>query len=233
MKHVLDLGTGNGVVAIDAVRRWPEIRAFGVDLSPVMIEHARAAAMKLASSHQGRLDWVEASAERLPFDADFFDFVVSAFLYQFLVKPGPMLAEARRVLRPGGIFAFVTWQGGQGETFAPDDVAEEVLKEEGVTWEEVGGPPSRRPSSPRTAAAELRQAGFDRVAARSVTLNWRTEADRYLRRMEEDVAPLTFEGMNSEKRDRVRQLISERLAQLAPEAFVDGAVLVSVVARSP
>jgi hypothetical protein len=51
--------------------------------------------------------------------------------------------------------------------------------------------------------------------------------------MEEDVAPLTFEGMNSEKRDRVRQLISERLAQLAPEAFVDGAVLVSVVARSP
>ncbi len=142
MRNLLDLGTGSGVVAIDAVRRWPNVRCIGVDLSPAMLNHARSAALMLDQVDRGRLEWVEASAEELPFDADSFDAVVSAFLYQFLVDRRAMLAEVRRVLRASGIFAFVTWQAGGGGRFAPDDIVGEVLKDEGIESADNGSPPS-------------------------------------------------------------------------------------------
>lgn len=232
MRNVLDLGTGSGVVAIDVVRRWPTVRCVGVDLSPVMLDHARSAAVMLDPIESGRLEWVAASAEQLPFDAESFDAVVSAFLYQFLVDRRAMLAEVRRVLRPRGIFAFVTWQGGGGGRFAPDDIVGEVLKHEGIEGAYNGGPPSRRPPSPRAAAAELRRSGFERVAARAVTLTWRTDPDSYIRRLEEDDLPLTFERMDSRTRQRVRERIGERLSHVESDAFEDRAQLVSVIARS-
>jgi SAM-dependent methyltransferase len=230
--HLLDLGTGNGVLAMEAVRRWPDVRCVGVDISSVMLEHASSEAMKLEPRQRDRLVWVEASAEELPFDGGSFDVVASSFLYQFLVDRRAMLAEARRVLRAGGLFGFVTWQTGPGDMFAPDDIAEAVLEDENIRWIDDIAPRSRRPPSPRAAATELRRVGFDRVVARRVTLNWRTEPYRYLRRLEEDDAPLTFERMDDETRRRVRERIMERLADLAPAAFDDRAQLVSVIARS-
>jgi len=232
MRNLLDLGTGTGVVAIDAVRRWPSLRCVGVDLSPVMLDHARSAATMLDPVESGRLQWVEANAEQLPFEANSFDAAVSAFLYQFLVDRRAMLAEVRRVLRAGGIFAFVTWQGGGGGKFVPDDIVGEVLNDEGIEWADNSGPPSRLPPSPRAAAAELRGSGFERVAARAVRLAWRTDFNGYLRRMEEDDLPLTFQRMDSRTRQRVRERIGERLSQVEPDAFEDSAQLVSVVARS-
>jgi SAM-dependent methyltransferase len=232
MRNVLDLGTGSGVVAIDVVRRWPTLHCVGVDLSPVMLDHARSAAVMLDPVESARLEWVAASAEQLPFDAESFDAAVSAFLYQFLVDRRAMLAEVRRVLRPDGIFAFVTWQAGGGGRFAPDDIVGEVLKHEGIEGADNGGPPSRRPPSPRAVAAELRRSGFERVAARAVTLTWRTDADSYVRRLEEDDLPLTFEGMDSRTRQRVRERIGERLSHIESDAFEDRAQLVSVIARS-
>ena len=40
-KRVLDLGTGTGLAAFVAARRFPEAEVVGVDLAPAMVEQAR------------------------------------------------------------------------------------------------------------------------------------------------------------------------------------------------
>ena len=100
---VLDLGTGTGVAAITAARLGA--RVSGLDLTPVLLEHARE------NSRIAGLDiaWVEGDAEQLPFPDASFDVVVSQFGHMFAPRPDVATSEIRRVLRPGGRVAFATW----------------------------------------------------------------------------------------------------------------------------
>ena len=56
-----------------------------------------------------RLSIAVGSAEELPFDSGSFDAVVSSFALQLVPDRLAALTEIRRVLRPGGMFAYVTW----------------------------------------------------------------------------------------------------------------------------
>src|SRR5204863_7567523 len=53
----------------------------------------------------------EGDAEALPFDGDTFDAVVMNFGLLHLARPAKAIAEAARVLRPGGRYAFTVWAG--------------------------------------------------------------------------------------------------------------------------
>jgi SAM-dependent methyltransferase len=55
------------------------------------------------------LDFAEGDAEAMPFPDGTFDAVVSNFGIHHVPRPERALAEALRVLRPGGRFAFTTW----------------------------------------------------------------------------------------------------------------------------
>jgi SAM-dependent methyltransferase len=98
-KSLLELGCGPGrfLSALDATE--PRIRAAGVDLSPYHLERARA---RLHPEWPG--DLVHASGHALPWDEQQFDAVVA--IHYFGHVPGhaqsTALAEAARVLRPGG-----------------------------------------------------------------------------------------------------------------------------------
>lgn len=72
----------------------------GVDLSPAMLELARRRADALGMIVELRL----ADATRLPFDDASFDTVVSTLALCTIPDPSAAVAEARRVLRPGGRF---------------------------------------------------------------------------------------------------------------------------------
>jgi SAM-dependent methyltransferase len=103
-EQVLDVGTGTGVVAVTAARAGA--RVSGLDLSPALLEEAQRNA-QIAGFE--RIAWTEGDAEHLPYPDASFDVVLSQFGHMFAPRPEVAIAEMRRVLRPGGRVAFVTW----------------------------------------------------------------------------------------------------------------------------
>lgn len=97
--RVLDLGTGPGLVAAAAARRGADV--VGIDFSGAMLAEARR--------RHPDLEFREASAESLPFRDGAFDAVAGNFVLHHSGCPDRVLAEARRVLRPGGRAAFTVW----------------------------------------------------------------------------------------------------------------------------
>jgi ubiquinone/menaquinone biosynthesis C-methylase UbiE len=102
---VLETAAGSGVVPRALARRLPERARYVItDLNQAMLDHA--------ASHQPqpeRLEWRQADALDLPFDAGSFDLVLCQFGAMFFPDRPKGYAEARRVLRPGGHYLFSTW----------------------------------------------------------------------------------------------------------------------------
>ena len=102
-QKVLDVGTGTGVVAITAARQGAV--ASGIDLTPALLEQARASAPIAGLT----IDWKEGDAENLPYPDASFDAVLSQFGHMFAPRPEVVVKEMLRVLKPGGRIAFATW----------------------------------------------------------------------------------------------------------------------------
>jgi len=102
-EHVLDVGTGTGVVAITAARAGA--RVTGLDLTPALLDQAR----ENARIARQEIIWTEGDAEQLPYPDGSFDVVTSQFGHIFAPRPNVAIAEIRRVLKPGGRVAFATW----------------------------------------------------------------------------------------------------------------------------
>jgi malonyl-CoA O-methyltransferase len=101
---VLDLGAGTGRSSASLKRRYPRARVIALDMSPGMLREARR--------HQRwwrRFALVCADAQRLPLAAASVDLVFSNLMLQWCEPPDQAFAEVRRVLRPGGFFAFSTF----------------------------------------------------------------------------------------------------------------------------
>jgi len=95
--RVLDLGCGSGAVLAAAAAARPGARVYGLDLAARMLLEARRALGDTAASRLLRAD-----ALALPFPSAAFDAVTGhSFLYLLSDRAG-VLAEAWRVLRPGG-----------------------------------------------------------------------------------------------------------------------------------
>ena len=95
---VLDLGCGTGMLALPAAELGHRVR--GVDLSTGMLDRARHRA-----SAQGLALTLEVGdAERPGGEPASVDAVVSRLLFWTLRDPAALLASARRLLRPGGLF---------------------------------------------------------------------------------------------------------------------------------
>jgi ubiquinone/menaquinone biosynthesis C-methylase UbiE len=97
--RLLDVATGPGYVAARAAERGAE--PVGLDFSEKMLAHAR--------SRAPGVEFVHGDATALPFEEASFDAVVAAFLLLHLGAPELGVAEAARVLRPGGRAAFSVW----------------------------------------------------------------------------------------------------------------------------
>ena len=101
---ILDLGCGDGQLTERLAASGACV--VGVDISPEMVEAAR-----------GRgIEAVEACAESLPFADRSFDAVFSNAVLHWIRDQDAMMAEVRRVLKPGG--RFVAEMGGHGNVAA-------------------------------------------------------------------------------------------------------------------
>src|SRR2546426_4082450 len=100
IKHelVLDVGTGTGLVAHLVAPRVSPGLVMGIDLSENMLSIARANKAK-------NVQFVGMAAEHLVFRPATFDLVTMGQALAYFADPTTALAEADRVLRPGGRLA--------------------------------------------------------------------------------------------------------------------------------
>jgi SAM-dependent methyltransferase len=97
---VLDIGCGAGFDALLAARMvGPSGRVAGIDVTPAMIDKAREHAAALGMSHA---EFRVGEAESLPFPDDAFHVVISNGVLNLTLDKARALAEAHRVLKPGG-----------------------------------------------------------------------------------------------------------------------------------
>src|SRR5438876_6289158 len=97
-EQVLDVGTGTGLVAHLVGPRVNPGLVIGIDLSSNMLSIARSRMAK-------NIQFVGMAAERLVFRPETFDLVTMGEALAYLSDPTDALAEAHRVLRPGGRLA--------------------------------------------------------------------------------------------------------------------------------
>lgn len=101
-ERVLDLGCGSGLDAfVAALLVGARGGAVGVDLVPEMLE---VAARGASGWEGGNVEFVPADVERLPFEDESFDVVLSNGVLNLVPDKDAAFREARRVLRPSGAF---------------------------------------------------------------------------------------------------------------------------------
>jgi demethylmenaquinone methyltransferase / 2-methoxy-6-polyprenyl-1,4-benzoquinol methylase len=170
-ERILDVAAGTGTSSASLAKSGASVVA--ADFSPGMIEVGRRRQAGVAN-----LVFVEADATKLPFDDDEFDAVTISFGLRNVNEPKRALAEFFRVTKPGGRlvvcefshpptpfvrFGYDTYQRyvmpPLVKLSSSNDTAYEYLNESINAW----------PDQPELAAW-LREAGWDDVAWRNLTL---------------------------------------------------------------
>ncbi len=160
---VLEIGCGPGFLTGAVATLLPQGKATGLDLSSEMLAVARTV---VAPEHPN-LSFEQGSAYELPFADDSFDFAYSRLVFQHLADPQAALAEARRVVKPGGMVCVVDidddWLTLHPHSPALERFTQRVIqaKEQQDGDRRVG----------RKLAWMMRRAGFSRVQQRVETFS--------------------------------------------------------------
>ncbi len=140
--HVLDVGTGVGGPA-RRLAALVECRVTAIDLLEPVVRVARAR----SAGRRGRLHFLSACAESLPFRAGSFDQVWCLGVVAHVQETRTLASEIARVLRPGGRACFT-------EAFFEGDRRPRF---------EASAPKPWHPLPSRALAAALRAGGFEDV----------------------------------------------------------------------
>ena len=223
--NVLEIAAGTGVVTRELASRLPpSIAIVATDLNEPMLERASSIGTSRA------VEWRQADAMQLPFASASFDAVVCQFGVMFFPDKARAFAEARRVLRAGGVFIFSVWDRLAENEFAQevtDALAELFPANQPRFMERV--PHGYHDAEP--IARDLESGGFAKrpdmalVAARSRAESARIAAIAYCQG-----TPLRNEiearnGLLAE----VTDVVTGRLARRFGSASVDGKIQALVV----
>lgn len=214
-KELVDVGVGTGNLSIAALGRWPGVRVTGIDASREMIGAVEGLVAERLPGARSRFNGRVAFAAEMPFADGSFDAAMSSFVLQLVPSRAEALREIRRVLRPDGLFAFVTWLADQ-RAFAPDRIFDGLLDEFGFE-DEVDPPRSGDLPSVERAAAEMRRAGFRDVHASMAMLDHAFTVDGYIRFLTDFDEETLFEEMDRSERRRFLARFRERLMALDPD----------------
>ena len=202
---VLDIASGPGYVAASAAKRGATVA--GIDFSAAMV----AQAQKL---HPG-IDFREGDAESLPFGNGLFDAAVMNFGILHLGQPQSALAEAHRVLRSGGRFAFSVWCKPE-ETIGFRIVLRAVEQFGEPRIELPEGPPFFFYSDPEECKTGLLAAGFEAPTVVKVAQVWRLPGGDGLFEVMKDSTVRTAGLLRAQKAvvlDKIRDAMRTELNQ--------------------
>jgi demethylmenaquinone methyltransferase / 2-methoxy-6-polyprenyl-1,4-benzoquinol methylase len=168
--RVLDLccGTGDMTFALRRQAGDGSAQVLGADFSHAMLQRAvEKSSARFLKRDGAKPGWIEADALNLPFPAEHFDLVTSAFGFRNLADYDAGLREIVRILRPGGecgILDFGEPQGLMGSVYRI--YFKQILPRVGTAISGVRGPYSYLPASverfpdPGQMQARMRRAGF-------------------------------------------------------------------------
>ena len=105
---VLDLGCGTGRLMGRLAAKFPTMKAIGLDLSPSMLQEARA-----RNQYHKRLIFVSGRAESLTFADEQFDAVFCTMSFLHYPHPQQVFDRVSRVLALGGRFYLVDAYRGE------------------------------------------------------------------------------------------------------------------------
>ena len=157
----LDLCCGQGNVAAGLLKAGAKVT--GLDFSPAMLEMARAAVPEAL--------FVEGDAMALSFEDQSFDAVTIGFGMPHVPDPPKVVAEAHRVLRPGGRLAFSVWCGPEVDT-ALGYVFGAIGQHGSPDIALPPGPGANDYADPTLAFSVLEKAGFTNCRQTIVASKW-------------------------------------------------------------
>lgn len=175
-QRLLDVAGGTGDIAFRFLSRAPGAKAVVCDLTEKMLVEGRARAE--AGSLEGDLDWVAGDAMALPFPSGSFDAYTISFGIRNVTRIGDALAEAFRVLKPGGRLMILEFSQLPNPTmqWAYDRYSFNVIPAMGQAI--AGDRESyqylveliRRFPEQDAFAAMIREVGFEQVAFRNLSM---------------------------------------------------------------
>jgi SAM-dependent methyltransferase len=226
LSRVLEVAAGTGVVTRALAATLPEsISIVATDLNQAMIDHAASVGTKRP------VQWRQADAMRLPFEDHSFDAVVCQFAAMFFPDKAKAFSQARRVLRPGGLFLFNVWDRIEENEFADSVTAALVPLF-------PQDPPRFLARTPhgyhdlRIVERDLANGGFtarpasETVAARSRASSPRVPAVAYCQG-----TPLRneIEARDSSRLEQATELATQEVARRFGDGAVDGKIQAHIV----
>lgn len=215
--RLVDVGCGTGAMVAAAARRWPGVELDGVDVSAGMLQVAGRTVDALPVAEQERIRLHQAPADRLPFEDGCVDVALTAFVLQLVPSRHRALREMRRVLRPGGRLAIVTWMRG-GEPLEADRVYDDALVDAGLEPRDSGGGHDDI-VSPGEAVAILRRAGFTGAAAHGERLDHQFTPESFLAFIARFDDADQFDALDAVERAALEREVLTRLRALPPDGL--------------
>jgi SAM-dependent methyltransferase len=226
LSRVLEIAAGTGVVTRALAAALPEsVSIVATDLNQAMLDQASAVGTRRP------VEWRQADAMQLPFQDGTFDAVVCQFGVMFFPEKAKAFSEARRVLRPKGVFIFNVW-----DRIAENEFADTVT----TALESVfpNDPPRFMARTPhgyydhRTIERDLASGGFaaspifDTLAARSRATSPRVPAIAYCQG-----TPLRneIEARDASRLGEATDTAAEAVASQFGRGAVDGKIQAHIV----
>jgi ubiquinone/menaquinone biosynthesis C-methylase UbiE len=217
---VLDVATGYGEPALTAARVvGPSGRVLATDIAADMLEFGRERA---AQAELDNVEFLEADAEALPIDDEFFDAVLCRQGLQFLPDALGTLKQLHTFLKRDGRLAAAVWGPPDTVHFArPVSVI--------LTALDLPAPPPGRPGifalADRHRLAQLvADAGFRDVETGTVTAVYETASPEDFTQWARDVAPPITNLLKGQPHDVQDQVWREVTKAWAPLTSADGRV---------
>lgn len=182
--------------------------ALGVDYAQPMVE--------VAGQNYPQAKFQQEDAERLSLEDGSFDAVICSFGLRHLAEPDRAIAEAYRVLVPGGHYAFTDWCGPDKNKF--HGIVLGALQTHGdLNVPLPPAPPIMRFTNPEACLAALDAAGFVDATVTEVQLVWYPETADQVLELTYKIAVRMEMLLNlqaPEAREKVHQAIIEGATQL-------------------
>jgi SAM-dependent methyltransferase len=225
--RVLDLCCGTGASALPAARAvGPTGSVLGVDLTPALVDQARAQA---TAQRLTQLRFEVADVEQLAFSAATFDAVVSVFGLFFVEDMAGLLRKAWAWLVPGGRLAITVW--GDVVLAPGEALFWDAVRREDASLTHIS--PADRLTTPAALAGVFAEAGLPAPAVS--TERWQmplADADAFWPVIMGTSNRGVYDALSAEAQDRVRRLVNgelerRRVRALEMEALIAVAIKVA------